>query len=407
MQRVEAEILIPGRGEPVRDGVVVLDGPCIAYAGIADAAPATPGAPVVRATAAMPGMWDCHAHLFGVATLDLERLAATPVALRAARSVPDLRAALDAGFTSVRELGGLGIHLATAIAEGSVVGPSIYPAGAILSTTGGHGDIHGFPTAWVHQAAQASPELRLCDGEADCIRAVREQLRSNAKVIKVCVSGGVASEVDDPMHQQFTAGELSAMVEVAGMAERAVAAHCHGKAGIMAAVEAGVHTVEHGTYLDEEACDAMRETGTILVATRTVVDDLRQYGQLPPAAHEKLLPVAERHAEAIALAHERGVTIAAGSDIGLRSGGPSASWGRHGREPVLLHDIGMTPLEAIEAVTATALRTLGPQAPNSGVLTGGYDADVITLDANPLVDIDILAEPDHVTAVWKAGVRCK
>lgn len=407
MHRVEAEILIPGKGEPIRDGVVVLDGPRIAYAGAAAEAPTTRDASVSRAKTVMPGMWDCHAHLFGVRTLDLERLATTPVALRAARSVPDLRAALNAGVTSVRELGGLGIHLAQAVADGTIAGPTIYPAGAILSTTGGHGDIHGFPLGWVNESARQNPEFRLCDGEADCIRAVREQLRSNAKVIKVCVSGGVASEVDDPLHQQFTAGELRAMVEVAGMAERAVAAHCHGKAGIMAALEAGVHTVEHGTYLDEEACDAMRETGAILVATRTVVDDLRQDATFPPAAQEKLRPVAERHSDAIALAYERGVTIAAGSDIALMAGGPSASWGRHGREPALLHGIGMSPLEAIESVTATAPRTLGPQAPQSGMLVRGYDADVITLDADPLADIAVLATPGHVTGVWQAGEKRK
>jgi imidazolonepropionase-like amidohydrolase len=128
--------------------------------------------------------------------------------------------------------------------------------------------VHALPLATVLDFARHGGDLRLCDGVDECIRAVREQLRRNAKVIKVCASGGVLSEVDDPIHQQFTAAELRAIVEVAGMADRVVAAHCHGKPGIMAAVEAGVRTIEHGTYLDEESCDALRETGTFLVATR-------------------------------------------------------------------------------------------------------------------------------------------
>src|SRR5260370_23396971 len=106
------------------------------------------------------------------------------------------------------------------------------------------------------------------------MRAVREQLRRNARVIKICASGGVMSEIDHPVHQQFTAAELAVIVEVAGLADRVVAAHCHGKPGIMAALAAGVRTIEHGTYLDEEACDAMIETGAILVPTRTIVEEI-------------------------------------------------------------------------------------------------------------------------------------
>jgi imidazolonepropionase-like amidohydrolase len=157
-------------------------------------------------------------------------------------------------------------------------GPAIYGAGSVLSTTGGHGDIHEYPLALMTQYGQAGGEFRQCDGVDECVRAVREQLRKNAKVIKVCASGGVLSAVDDPIHQQFTVTELRAMVEVAGMADRIVAAHCHGKPGIMAALEAGVRTIEHGTYLDEEACQAMRELAAILVPTRTVVLELFESG---------------------------------------------------------------------------------------------------------------------------------
>jgi imidazolonepropionase-like amidohydrolase len=158
--------------------------------------------------------------------------------------------------------------LARAVAEGTVVDPSIYAAGTALSTTGGHGDLHSYPVSWVVDFGHIGGEFRLADGPAECARAAREQLRRNAKVIKIFASGGVLSELDHPIHQQFTGAELRAIVEVAGMAERVVAADCHGKAGTMAALEAGVRTIEHGTYLDEEAA-AMRETGTILVPTMT------------------------------------------------------------------------------------------------------------------------------------------
>jgi len=265
MERIEADLLIPGTGEPIRDGLVVLDGPTITYAGPAADAPPTPQAPSTRAATVLPGLWDCHGHLLGTRSLDLGRLPLEPLALRAARCAADLRAALDAGVTSVREVGGLGVYLARAVEEGTLDGPTIYGAGAILSTTGGHGDLHALPLPWVADFGQRGGELRLCDGVDGCIQAVREQLRHNAKLIKVCASGGVLSELDDPIHQQFTLAELRAIVEVAAMADRVVAAHCHGKPGIMAALEAGVRTIEHGTYLDEEACAAMRQTGAILV----------------------------------------------------------------------------------------------------------------------------------------------
>jgi imidazolonepropionase-like amidohydrolase len=407
MHRIEAELLIPGRGEPVRGGVVVLDGPRIGYAGPAGTAPPTPGA-VSRAAVVMPGMWDCHGHFFGTRTFDPAQALLERAPLCGARSARDLRAALDAGITSVREVGGLGVYLARAVAEGVLDGPSIYAAGAILSTTGGHADLHSLPLDWMVSWNRETDTMRLADGPDECARAVREQLRRNAKVIKVCASGGVLSEVDDPIHQQFTAAELAAIVEVAGMAERVVAAHCHGKPGIMAALAAGVRTIEHGTYLDDECCDAMRESGAILVPTRTIVEEmLAAKDQVPDYALAKLEVIADIHAQAVTLAHSRGVTIAMGTDIALTGPDLPDSWGRNGSEPGYLVKLGMTPLEAIEAATATGPLTLGPQAPRSGLLAEGYDADVITLDADPLADIGVLADPDHVTGVWTGGRRVK
>jgi imidazolonepropionase-like amidohydrolase len=408
VNRIEADVLIPGDGEPVAGGVLVTDEAVITYAGPAAGAPETPGAEVTVATSVMPGLWDCHGHFQGTRTLDLASLPQEPTALRAARSALDLAKALAAGITSVREVGGLGIYLTRVVAEGLLDCPAIYSAGAIISTTGGHGDLHCYPLSWVEDFARQDGMLRLADGTAECMRAVREQLRRGARVIKVCASGGVLSEVDDPIHQQFTVPELRAIVEVAGLADRVVAAHCHGKPGIMSAIEAGVATIEHGSYLDEEACQAMVETGVILVPTRSIIEDiLKNLDKVPAYAAAKLTAVADRHADAVRMAIESGVTIAMGTDIGLTGMDLPNSWGTNGSELQYLVRLGMTPLQAIAAATAVAPRTLGPQAPRSGQLAEGFDADLITLDADPLADISVLAKPEHITAVWRTGRQVK
>ena len=407
LQRIEADQLIPGSGAPVPDAVVIMEDGRIRYAGPRDRSPATPGAGIARGQTVMPGMWDCHGHLMGLRSADMNDVMHETVAVRAARCVASLRACLDAGFTSIREVGGLGIHLARAVDEGTIEGPTIYAAGAALSTTGGHGDLHGFPIPWVADFGHIGGELRLADGPAECAKAAREQLRGNAKLIKVFASGGVLSEVDHPIHQQFTDAELAAIVEVAGMADRVVAAHCHGKPGIMAALRAGVRTIEHGTYLDEEAAAAMRETGAILVPARAIIHLLLTSDLVPPYARGKLEAVADRHLQAIALAREAGVTIALGTDLAMAGPGMPTQWGLNGIELSLMVKAGATPLEAIEAATAAAPATLGPQAPRSGQLLSGYDADVIVLDADPVLDIDVLTDPAHVVAVWKGGRQVK
>jgi imidazolonepropionase-like amidohydrolase len=229
-------------------------------------------------------------------------------------------------------------------------------------------------------------------------------LRANARLIKVCASGGVMSEVDHPMHQQFSDEELAAIVAEAARAERIVAAHCHGKAGIMAALRAGCYSIEHGSFLDEEAAELMVETGAMLVPTRFVVEELlEQEDALPRYAYEKGQMVASAHEQAMKIAIAKGVKIATGCDIFVSG----QMYGTGSREIAHLINAGMTDLEAIEAATANGPDTLGPQAPLSGQLRPGYDADVIALDTNPLDDRSVWGDPGHVTHVWQAGERAK
>jgi imidazolonepropionase-like amidohydrolase len=401
VERINAQILIPGTGEPVRDASVVTDGPLITFVGPSAGAPDLPALDV---PVLMPGLWECHGHFTGLTTLDLAEVMRVPVAVASARASRNLGASLDAGFTSVREAGGLGVHLARVVDEGFLEGPNIYAPGAILSQTGGHGDVHAFPVGWVTDMCERMGMTWLCDGVPECLKAVRSQLRLGAKTIKICASGGVMSEVDHPVHQQFSDDELRAIVEEAARAERVVMAHCHGKPGIMAALRAGVHTIEHGSYLDEEAADAMYEAGAMLVPTRFIVEQgLKAKDRLPAYAYEKMLAIADSHLRAIHIAHDAGVRIALGTDI--FAAGPQAGidWGMNGQEFVHLVDAGLTPSEAIEAGTANGPLTLGPQAPKSGLLAEGYDADLIALGASPLEDISLLADPANVTHVWKSG----
>ena len=409
--RIEADRMIPGRGAPVDDAVVVLDGARISYAGARDGAPpADNGDHVVHVPTVMPGLWECHGHLIGMRSFDMSMLYREPVAMRAARIAGDLRAALSAGVTSVREAGGLGVQVARAVDEGTIPGPTVYAAGAVLSTTGGHADEHDLPLPWVHELAHADGIGAICDGIPEVMRATREQLRKNARVIKVCASGGVLSLVDHPIHQQFTVEELRAIVEVAGMADRVVMAHCHGKPGIVAALEAGVKTIEHGSYMDEETSAMMVEQDALLVATRYVVEQLVEFGRaasVDPRSMVKIEAFHERHLEGMTIAHEHGVRFAMGTDIALSGPDLPNAWGQNGRELPLMAKFGLSALEIIEAGTANGPDTLGPQGPRSGQLVEGYDADVIAIAGDPVADINLFADPDNVTHVWKGGTLVK
>ncbi|KAL8824654.1 MAG: hypothetical protein Q9191_004908 [Dirinaria sp. TL-2023a] len=349
-------------------------------------------------------MWDCHVHFMGAGRTGVDDMAMTPPALPGARGAKDVAATLSAGFTTIREMAGYGVELSKAISEGWLPGPNIYSSVSILSQTGSHGDAQSMPLDLLHDRICHGLPFHLCDGISECIKAVRIQIRRGASVIKVVTSGGVASLSDDPQAQQFSEKELEAIVEEATRSDRVVAAHCHGKKGIMAALHAGCRTIEHGSYLGQEAIDLMLEKNAILIPTRSIME----YGVQHPEAYSesiyaKLIQVCEAHKKSYEMAVAAGVRIALGTDLGVSSSSIRFNHGTNGSEFRYAVSAGMTPLQAIEAGTANAPDTLGLQAPKSGQLKPGYDADFIALSKNPLEDIDTLADPGKVTHVWKSG----
>ncbi|RDW59526.1 hypothetical protein BP6252_12613 [Coleophoma cylindrospora] len=405
---IKAALLIPGRGEPFKDGAVIVDENKIAWVGVQSSIPSKySNLPFSTVPVLMPGLWDCHVHYMGTppGNIGIEGLLSQPGVLSGARTVRDLEQTLMAGFTSVRELAGYAGEMTPAIEDGTIVGPNVYSSIAPLSMTAGHGDLHGLPYSAVVDACSHGLCLAICDGVPECIKAVRLMIRRGAKVIKVCASGGVMSKLDDPEDRQFSDEELKAIVDEAARGKRVVAAHCHGREGILAALRAGCKTIEHGTYLDEECVAMMKEKGAILVATRQIVAAGLDYlDQFPPESQKKLIETSKYHEAAYKLAIKSGVKCALGTDQAESQLGTQLSHGRNGKELWYAVKAGMTPLEAIEACTATSPETLGEHfGPKSGQLKEGYDADLIAVCANPLDDISILAEPSNVTHVWKGG----
>jgi imidazolonepropionase-like amidohydrolase len=290
------------------------------------------------------------------------------------------------------------------VVEGTIVGPNVYSSIAPISMTGGHGDMHDIPLGTMQDACSHGMPFALCDGVPECIATVRKMIRRGARVIKVCATGGVASLLDDPEDMEFSFEELKAIVDEAARNQRVVAAHCHGKKGIINALNAGVKTIEHGSYLDEECATLMKEKDAIFVSTRLIVVGSLIPGFWDPVSYGKLVKLANFHKKAYALAVKRGVKIALGTDQATTQPGTFNTHGMNGKELVYAVEAGLTPLQAIEACTATAPETLGDFiAPKSGQLREGYDADIIALSKNPLEDVGILTGPDHVTHVWKGG----
>jgi imidazolonepropionase-like amidohydrolase len=363
----------------------------------------------------MPGMWDVHTHFMGsniVADLrdSFKTFMPGNAALIGAVIVDDLRATLMAGFTSIRELGGYAGDVFPAVQKGApgIVGPNVYSSFALLSITGGHGDQHDVPLGLVVDSGTAGGPFALCDGVESCIRTVRQTVRRGAKVIKVCSTGGVLSLYDQPEDTQFSPAELRAIVEEAARSGRVVAAHAIGKPGIMAALEAGVKSIEHGMYLDEEIARVMIEKDAILVPTRQIVEGLNANPDgLAPPSLEKMRRMARLSRDSVKLAVKMGVKIALGTDSFSSDKSHPVAHGKNAKELHWAVQAGMTPLQAIEMATAVAPETLGPQAPKAGALKAGYDADIIAVAKDPLEDIEVLTNPVNITHVWKGGILYK
>jgi imidazolonepropionase-like amidohydrolase len=403
--RIDADLLIPGRGTPIPHGTVIAEESEIIYAGPSSGAPRDAGEATVNVPIVMPGLWDCHIHFGTFVPEEFNMAAFAPPPVLGARAVNELGRTLDGGVTSVREVGGVGIDLADEISIGRIRSPHLYGAGGILSPTGGHADAHSIPLPTLDALGdRLAFWSNVADGVPGVLKAVRRNLRRDAKVIKICTSGGVTSEVDHWSHQQFSDAEITAIVEEAARADRIVAAHAQGKAGVMAALRCGVKTIEHGVQIDDEVIDLMLEKQIILVPTIWIARTLMALSDsMPEHVQRKIAEVSDMHAESVSRAIAARVPIAMGTDMFIH--GPL--YGTNSLEIAHMIELGMEPLSAIESATANGPATLGLQAPLSGQLVERYDADIIAIDFNPLEDPACWGDPDRVTHVWKSGVSVK
>lgn len=352
----------------------------------------------------LPGFIDTHVHLL-LGGFDLAREMVTPFSLRFYNAVEAMRLTLDAGVTSVRDAAGADAGIKQAVDTGVVPGPRMQISVAALTTTGGHLDFwmrsgyefHLFPPY------PGFPDGR-CDGLEGTRRKVREVLRAGAEVIKICATGGVISPTDHPDFAQFSPEELEVIVREAAYRRGVkVMAHAQGNQGIKNAVRAGVHSIEHGIYLDDEAIDLMLQRGTFLVPTLLAaagVNEQCDAGELPEYVIRKAREVIEAHKMSIGRAHRAGVKIAMGTDAGVVPHGTNL------RELGLMVEIGMTPMEAIVASTRTAAECLGWHD-QVGTVEVGKLADIVIVDSDPLKDVRSLEKTDGVRLVMKEGLIVK
>ena len=349
----------------------------------------------------LPGFIDCHVHLV-LEDLTIPKLIATPLSLTLFKSINHMRRTLEAGVTSVRDAGGVDLGLKQAVESGLVNGPRIQISITILTMTGGHLDyaMQSGNEYWLFPAYPGRPDGK-CDGIDEVRRKVREILRAGAEVIKVCTTGGTMSPHDHPTHAQFSLEELKVMVQEADYhGGRKVMAHAQGSLGIKNAVRAGVHSIEHGMYLDDEAIQLMLERNTFLVPTLLApvytLENCSQIRDLPEWGIRKMKETLEINLESIAKAHKAGVKIAMGTDACVSPHGTNL------QELGLLCRIGMTPLEAIRSATVVAAACLGWQD-QVGTIEAGKLADVVVVREDPLKNIASLADTENIRIVVKNG----
>jgi imidazolonepropionase-like amidohydrolase len=347
----------------------------------------------------LPGLIDSHTHITGEGTADAIVRAVTLGAVdHAVRSTLYARRTLDAGFTTIRNLGadgGADVALKRAINEGLVPGPRIWTARNSLSITGGHGDQGGLRP---DLGREATWENGIVDSPEEAAKAVRYQHKYGADLIKFTATGGVLSINDSGDLQQFTDAEMKSVVQTAHLLGMKVAAHAHGKLGMEAAIAAGVDSIEHGTYLDVETIKLFKEHGTWLVPTilagKTVAEMAKKPGALHPSVREKAARIGPLIQDSFRRAYAGGVKIAFGTDSGVSTHGENA------REFAYMVEAGMPPIEAILSATRNAADLLGASDTVGSVQAGRF-ADIIAVAGDPLKDI---TELQRVQFVMKGGV---
>ncbi|TWT05902.1 amidohydrolase family protein [Planomicrobium sp. CPCC 101079] len=348
----------------------------------------------------LPGLFDTHVHMI-MEIKDIRESLTTPFALKYFEAIGYMKRTIDAGITSVRDAGFTDLGVKQAVEKGLVTGPRMQLSINPLTITGGHGD--SWMRSGIDITSKSYPGMPsgICDGPEQVRQRVREMLRAGADIIKVHATGGVMSPTDHPEFTQYSQEELEIMVEEATFRRGIkVMAHAQGAAGIKNAVRAGIHSIEHGIYLDEEAIELMLKNGTYLVPTLlapiSVVEASKLNENMPEYAVQKAHEVVEAHRESIAKAYKAGVKIAMGTDAGVMAHGTNL------RELGLMCDIGMLPMEAILATTKVAAECMGWEK-DLGTLEAGKLADVVITKTNPLEDIRSLEDTNNIAVVIKDG----
>lgn len=397
-------LLIDGKGgKPKTDQVVVVEENKIVFVGQEDEYTPTENETVIDADGGtiLPGLIDTHVHMMMEYTPIQEKIT-TPFSYNFYKAQEYLKNTINAGVTSVRDALGTDLGVKKAIEDGLIVGPRLQLSINALTITGGHGDgyqVSGDVLEIMPVGYRGMPDGR-CDGKEEVRKKTREMLRAGAEVIKVHATGGVLSPTDHPEFTQFSLEELEVIVEESRFRNNIkVMAHAQGAEGIKNAIKAGVHSIEHGIFLDDEAIELMLENGTYLVPTLlapVAVLETAEELNMPQTAVDKSKEVIEQHKASFTKAYEAGVKIAMGTDAGVMKHGTNL------RELALMHEAGMDPMDTIVASTKTAAECL-EWDDHVGTIEQGKLADIVIVDHNPLEDLSRLANNDAIQLVMKDG----